>query len=181
MNRSSWASGRGYVPSCSMGFCVAMTMNGVPRWYVTVSTVTCRSSMDSRRADCVFGDALLISSARTMLAKIAPGLNSKSPRSWLNTLTPVTSVGRRSGVNWMRRKEQSMDRARALASMVFPTPGTSSMRMCPSAIRATRASWTSRPLPWITRSMFCWMAANRVANCSQSPRSFRTATLGSRS
>ncbi len=25
MNRSSWASGSGYVPSCSMGFCVAST------------------------------------------------------------------------------------------------------------------------------------------------------------
>ena len=31
MNRSSWASGSGYVPSCSTGFCVAITMNGVPR------------------------------------------------------------------------------------------------------------------------------------------------------
>jgi hypothetical protein len=28
MNRSRWASGNGYVPSISMGFCVATTMNG---------------------------------------------------------------------------------------------------------------------------------------------------------
>ncbi|CPU66408.1 Uncharacterised protein [Mycobacteroides abscessus] len=28
--RSSCASGRRYVPACSMGFCVAMTMNGRP-------------------------------------------------------------------------------------------------------------------------------------------------------
>ena len=27
-NRSSWASGRRYVPSISIGFCVAITMNG---------------------------------------------------------------------------------------------------------------------------------------------------------
>ena len=28
MKRSSWASGSGYVPSCSIGFCVASTKNG---------------------------------------------------------------------------------------------------------------------------------------------------------
>src|SRR5918996_92279 len=94
-----------------MGFCVAITMNGVPSVCVSVSTVTCRSSMHSRSADWVFGEARLISSPSTMLAKIAPGLNSKSPVSWLNTLTPVTSVGSRSGVNWIRRNEQSIDRA----------------------------------------------------------------------
>ena len=62
------------MPSCSIGFWVAITMNGVPSGYVTVSTVTCRSSMHSSSADCVLGLARLISSPRTMLAKIAPGL-----------------------------------------------------------------------------------------------------------
>ena len=61
-----------------MGFCVAMTMNGVPRGCVTVSTVTWRSSMHSRSADWVLGEARLISSPSTTLAKTAPGLNSKS-------------------------------------------------------------------------------------------------------
>src|SRR5438477_626477 len=37
--------------------------------------------MDSSRADWVLGLARLISSASTMFAKSAPGLNSKSPRS----------------------------------------------------------------------------------------------------
>ena len=86
--------------------------------------------MHSRSADCVLGLARLISSPRTMLAKMAPGLNSKSPRSWLKTFTPVTSVGSRSGVNWIRRNEQSIDRAMALASIVLPHPGTSTRR-CP--------------------------------------------------
>ena len=37
------------------------------------------------------------------------------------------SDGVMSGVNWMRLKEQSSERARALASVVLPTPGTSSI------------------------------------------------------
>src|SRR6266699_3511147 len=36
---SSWASGRGNVPSYSMGFCVAMTMNGSGKRLVTPSMV----------------------------------------------------------------------------------------------------------------------------------------------
>src|SRR5437588_2221678 len=103
-----------------------------------------------------------------MLAKMAPGRNSKSPRSWLKTFTPVTSVGRRSGVNWILRKEQSMDRAMLLASMVFPTPGTSSIRRWPSATSAARARRTSRDLPWMTCSTFRWMASKSDANRSHS-------------
>ena len=91
--------------------------------------------MHSSRADCVFGEARLISSPSTTLANTAPGRNSKSPRSWLNTFTPVMSVGSMSGVNWMRRNEQSIDRAIALASIVLPTPGTSSISRWPSAIK----------------------------------------------
>src|SRR6266508_4555563 len=41
--------------------------------------VTWRSSIDSSRAAWVLGEARLISSPTTMLAKIDPGLNSKSP------------------------------------------------------------------------------------------------------
>ena len=36
-------------------------------------------------------------------------------------------------MNWIRRNEQSMLAARARASSVLPTPGTSSIRTCPSA------------------------------------------------
>src|ERR671912_256222 len=143
------------------------------------STVTCRSSMDSSRAAWVLGEARLISSPRTMLAKIAPGLNSKSPRSWLNTLTPVTSEGSRSGVNWMRRTEQSIERARALASIVLPTPGTSSMSRCPSASRATRARRTTSVLPSMTRSMLARILSKEEATSSMPPVSGRVvATAG---
>ena len=103
-----------------------------------------------------------------MFAKIAPGLNSKSPRSWLKTLTPVTSVGSRSGVNWIRRNEQSIERAIALASIVLPTPGTSSIRRCPSATSAASASRISGCLPWTTFSTFCSMTRKPSANRCQS-------------
>ncbi len=76
--RSSCASGSGKVPSYSIGFCVARTMNGSGRSRVTPSTVTRCSSIASRRADCVFGVARLISSASTIWAEIGPARNSKS-------------------------------------------------------------------------------------------------------
>lgn len=114
--------------------------------------VTWRSSIDSSSADCVLGEARLISSPITICAKTAPGLNSKSRRCWSQMDTPVMSEGSRSGVNWMRRTEQSMDRASALASIVLPTPGTSSMRRCPSASNTVSESRTTSGLPSITPS-----------------------------
>ena len=53
----------------------------------------------------------------------------------------------------MRRTEQSMDRASALASIVLPTPGTSSMSRCPSASRTISASLTASAFPSMTDSM----------------------------
>src|SRR3712207_8014512 len=48
--------------------------------------------ISSRSADCVFGEARLISSPRQMFANTAPFLNLKS-LDWLSQmLTPVTSV-----------------------------------------------------------------------------------------
>src|SRR6266508_4370166 len=99
VNRSSCASGSGYVPSYSIGFCVAITMNGRASSYETPSTVTCCSCMHSSKADCVFGEARLISSTRRRLAKTGPGLNWNSFERWLNMFTPVTSDGSRSGVH----------------------------------------------------------------------------------
>ena len=51
------------------------------------------------------------------------------------------SEGKRSGVNWTRLKDASIDLAMALAKVVLPTPGISSMRTDPPEIRArTRIS-----------------------------------------
>ena len=145
VKRSSCASGSGYVPSYSIGFCVAMTMNGGSSGYVTPSTDTCRSSMHSSSAAWVFGEARFTSSTRRRFANTGPGRNSNSFCRWSKTLTPVTSDGSRSGVNWRREKRQSSERASALASIVLPTPGKSSMIACPSATRqrTTRRSVSS--------------------------------------
>ena len=61
-----------------MGFWVAMTMNGSPTSWRTPSTVTFGSSITSSSADWVFGEARLISSASTIVAKIGPRWNSNS-------------------------------------------------------------------------------------------------------
>src|SRR5437868_8629007 len=55
------------------------------------------------------------------------------------------SLGTRSGVHWTRRKVRSSERATARASVVFPTPGTSSRRTWPSTRSApSSCSVTSR-------------------------------------
>ena len=66
-------------------------------------------------------------------------------------------------MNWRREKRQSSERASAFASIVFPTPGKSSMIRWPSA---TRQSTTSRNVSsgaWTTRARFAAIAATRSA------------------
>src|SRR5918997_87433 len=104
------------------------------------SIVTCCSCMHSRSADCVFGDARLISSTSSRFVNTGPGLNSNSFERWLKTLTPVTSEGSRSGVNCRRENETSSERASAFASIVLPTPGKSSRIRCPSLTRLSTQS-----------------------------------------
>ncbi len=129
---------------------------------MTPSTVTCRSSMDSSRADWVFGGVRLISSPRTMLAKIGPGRNSKLAFVTSNTFTPVTSEGSRSEVNWIRRWWHDTEAESALPRLVLPTPGTSSTSRWPPATRHVTASRMASSLPWTTRAML----ATRLSNSS---------------
>ncbi len=71
------------MPACSIGFWVAITMNGRPHGVrPTPSTVTRPSSMTSSSADWVLGEARLISSASTIEWKIGPGWNSNEPLCW---------------------------------------------------------------------------------------------------
>src|SRR5581483_300002 len=102
-------------------------------------------------------------STSSRLANTGPGRNSNSFVRWLKTLTPVTSDGRRSGVNWRRENEQSSERARAFASIVFPTPGKSSMIRCPSATRQRTTRRSVSAGACTTRPRFATIAATRSA------------------
>ena len=147
--RSSCASGSGNVPSCSIGFWVAITKNGRPSRRVSPPMVTERSCMASSSADCVFGLARLTSSARTSCAKSGPGRKRISRRpvdsSSTRMLVPVMSAGITSGVNWMREKPSPVAAASDRTRSVLPRPGTPSSNRWPSAKSVTRArSTTSR-------------------------------------
>ena len=111
MKRSSCASGSGYVPSCSIGFCVARTKNGFGSSSDLPCAVTWPSCIASRSAACVLGGVRLISSARTTLAKSGPATKRKRRRPVCGSSSmisvPVMSPGMRSGVNWMRLNERS--------------------------------------------------------------------------
>ena len=96
-----------------------------------------------------------------MLQNTGPGWNSNVSRPRCQIVTPVMSDGSRSGVHCTRRHEQSMEAAMALARLVLPTPGTSSMRRWPSASMQISASSMASVLPWTDREMFVVMTSNR--------------------
>ena len=83
MNRSTWASGSGYVPSVSIGFCVAMTRNGVGTKCVSPAIVTWYSCITSSSALCTLAGARLISSASSRCVNTGPSDVAKSPVFWL--------------------------------------------------------------------------------------------------
>ena len=79
------------------------------------------------------------------------------------------SLGVMSGVNCMRLKEQSSERARALARVVLPTPGTSSISTWPRQRMATIISSMALSLPTMTLPTFfvsSW--AKRCVTCISS-------------
>src|SRR5215213_8493954 len=124
--------------------------------------------MHSSRAAWVFGEARLISSTSSRFAKTGPGRNSNSFERWSKTLTPVTSDGSRSGVNWSRENEQSIERASAFARTVFPTPGKSSMMRWPSATRQSTASSSVSRGTWSTRARLATTRSTVAAAVSAS-------------
>src|SRR5436190_3482924 len=124
--------------------------------------VTRCSCIASRSADCVFGGVRLISSARTMFAKIGPGANTICRRpvvvSSLMMSVPVMSDGMRSGVNWMRLNFRSSTFASVATSSVFASPGTPTMRLLPptksvSSTSSMTSDWPMIRLP--SSSMIC--------------------------
>ena len=87
--------------------------------------------MTSSRLDWDLGEARLISSASIKLHMAAPCLYSSSLVSGFIIEKPTMSEGMISGVSWMRLNLPSTDFASAETRRVFPTPGTSSIRICP--------------------------------------------------
>ncbi|MNI51935.1 hypothetical protein D3C85_1195310 [compost metagenome] len=137
--------------------------------------VTWRSSITSNKADWVLAGARLISSTRIILPKIGPFLNSKSPVLVLKMGVPKTSEGIKSGVNCTRENCAAIDLASNLALSVLATPGTPSIKICPSASKPTiKKSITcfcpimifpSTFLIWFTAS-FNALKSVRGLNCS---------------
>src|SRR5712664_2261755 len=78
------------------------------------------------------------------------------------------SDGNRSGVAWMRLNVPPMDRARARARMVLPTPGTSWSSRWPPASSTVTAKSSAARLPTTTRSRFPTSASRPDAICSTS-------------
>lgn len=147
-NRSSWASGSGKVPSCSSGFCVAITRNPGDRGRVWPPAVTCRSPIASRSADCTFGGARLISSTSRSVLKTGPGRNSIRRSLGWKTWVPVMSAGMRSGVHWIRAKLPASPDDRRRTARVLASPGAPSIRTCPPARSAIirRSTSCARPI-----------------------------------
>ncbi len=108
--------------------------------------------MASSSALCVLGLARFTSSASSSCVNIGPFLNEKAPLAASNTDTPMMSAGSRSLVNCTRCQARPSTCASACASVVLPTPGTSSMSRWPRASRQVRARRTASGLPRMTLS-----------------------------
>ena len=133
MKRSICASGRLNVPSSSIGFCVAMTMNGFGSAMHWPPMVVAPSAMASSMADWVFAFERLISSSSTKLAWIGPICVENFCVAKSKTWVPTRSDGIRSGVHCTRLNDPDTEVASVCAAVVLARPGTDSMRICPPA------------------------------------------------
>ena len=131
----------------STGFWVAMTMNGRGTGWGVPSTVTRRSSMTSSSADWVFGDARLISSASDDVGEDRTGVEGELAGPLVVDGHAGDVGGQQVGGELDPLPAGAIDAAAALASVVLPTPGTSSTSRCPSLSRQTRARPTCPACP----------------------------------
>src|SRR5437763_7782964 len=173
MKRSSCASGRGYVPSCSIGFWVASTKKGDGKEWVWPAAVTWCSCIACSSAACVLGGVRFTSSASTMFANTGPRTKRKLrlPVLWSSSMisVPVISEGMRSGVNWMRENLRSSVCATVCTIRVLASPGTPKSSACPPENTAVRMpSSTSR---WPTMRRPTWVSRSARARASRSSSS----------
>ena len=135
------------MPSSSIGFCVASTMNGAGSGYITPPIDVWRSCIASNIALCVLALERLISSSSTKLAWTGPSRVSNVAVCGSYTWVPRMSLGSRSGVHWMRTNEALTAQASVAAAVVLASPGTLSSRMWPSASSVTTSVVRSRGWP----------------------------------
>ena len=82
------------------------------------------------------------------MANTGPGWNSNSRVLGFHTERPVTSVGCRSGVHWIRETvAPAIEPANERARTVLAVPGTSSRSTCPLHANAASTSLTCSSLP----------------------------------
>src|SRR5581483_10938386 len=100
MKRSSCASGSGYVPSCSIGFCVARTKNGKSSGNVLPPAVTLYSCMDCKSAAWVLGGMRLISrssiSARVLIKSVFARPGTPTSKQWPRANSAINT----SSITW---------------------------------------------------------------------------------
>ena len=114
--------------------------------------VTLRSSMASRKADCVRGVARLISSARTTLAKMRPGAERRTARCLVEDEEPVTSRRQEVGGALQAREAQAQAGGEAYAPAgSWRRRARRRCSTCPPASRATRTRRVWSALPTMTR------------------------------
>ncbi len=164
---------------------MASTKNGASMCACLPRTVTRSAScIASSSAACVFGGVRLISSASSTCANSGPGTKVQRRRPVVGSSSmmsvPVTSVGIRSGVNWMRLNDRPSASASVRTSSVFAVPGMPVMRQWPpTSIVSSRCSTTSSCPTMILRT---WprIASSTVRNCVTSSRasSPRIARIG---
>ena len=131
-----------------------MTKNGFWSWYTCRAMLIDRSCIASKSADCVFGVARLISSARQICVNSGPfwNWNSRWPDSSSTIMfVPKMSAGIRSGVNWIRENSRFSVWASVRTSSVLPSPGTPSNRQWPPTNKHVSTPCTTSPCPTITR------------------------------
>src|SRR5215472_2356457 len=116
--------------------------------------VTWRSSIASRRADCVRGGVRLISSTRSRSVKMGPRCKVNELLERLKTLAPRMSAGIRSGVHCTRWNFSRKICASTFTASVFASPGTPSTSACPPTSRTRKSCSSASRWPTITFSIW---------------------------
>src|SRR5688572_5349767 len=126
--------------------------------------------MASSSAACVFGGVRLTSSASSTFVKIGPGtkVQRRCPVVMSSSMmsVPVTSVGIRSGVNWMRLNFRPSAMASVRTSSVFAVPGMPVIKQWPPTSSVSSRWSTTSSCPTMILRTSVRIAPSREWNVS---------------